>query len=202
MGGSFESAGARKVGMLIWSHLLRVEWDEPTSREGAFLQISIYRSPGGSLTGAATRFSELGALVTALPPLLTSLLNISLAHNWLHSTTRIMRLHAFLAQATLPTLPALLQLPHLDVAAARKLEAEVKLLEGRDGGDRWLQAFLALDEKRRRVLVDECCDASVGETEIREMLDVAASWPKLEVVDASFKGACGAQRRPLSCASH
>lgn len=35
MGGTFESAGARKAGVLIWGHLLRVEWDELGSREGA-----------------------------------------------------------------------------------------------------------------------------------------------------------------------
>lgn len=34
MGGTFESAGSRKVGMLLWSHLLRVDWEEPATREG------------------------------------------------------------------------------------------------------------------------------------------------------------------------
>lgn len=34
MGGTFESAGSRKVGMLLWSHLIRVDWEEPATKEG------------------------------------------------------------------------------------------------------------------------------------------------------------------------
>lgn len=99
-----------------------------------------------------------------------------------------MRLHAYLAQATLPTVPALLQLPHISLTAARKLEAKLSGLKGADGTERWVRAFLALGEDRRRRLIDECCEPSVGETEIREMVDVAESWPTLQLLEASFKG--------------
>lgn len=97
-----------------------------------------------------------------------------------------MHLHAYLAQATLPGLPPLLQLPHVSADAARKMETQVKLLKGLSGGDRWVQAFLAMSEEKRNEIVEESCE--VGETEIAEMVQVARFWPTLDILESSFKG--------------
>lgn len=52
-------------------------------------------------------------LVLRSPQLLTSLLAMTLSHNWLVPTLHVMHLHAYIAQALIPGSDELLQLPHV-----------------------------------------------------------------------------------------
>ncbi|CDZ98614.1 Molecular chaperone (DnaJ superfamily) [Phaffia rhodozyma] len=165
MGGRFDSLGNKRAGVLIWGHLLRIQWDSPSVRE------------------------ETAELLLSLPPLLASLLNISLSHHWFSTSLQIMHLQAYLAQATLPTLPNLLQLPHITFEQAQALESKVRSFRsvvGAGNGDRWVRAFNRIEKEKKKALLDEV-KVTDNETERNEMDSVAKSWPKLEIVSAKFK---------------
>ncbi|KAL7413088.1 Sec63 Brl domain-containing protein [Mrakia frigida] len=160
MSGRFESVQSRRSAAIIWSHLLRVEFEDVALKE------------------------ERATLLLSLPPLLTSILNISLAHNWLSTSLTIMKLHALLIQATLPSLPKLLQLPHFTFTEAKAAEEKLKSLKGLGGVEAWSR----ISEKRRNEVL-KAAGGVWGEDkeEVKETVQVAKSWPKLEILSARFK---------------
>lgn len=64
--------------------------------------VKLFRSP-----------SDQKSLLLRTPQMLSSLLAISLSHNWLTTTVHIMRMHAYLAQALIPGSDELYQLPSI-----------------------------------------------------------------------------------------
>lgn len=202
MDGRYDCVQSRRSAVIIWSHLLRVEFDDEALKEGEFnaSDLTSVASPfsNASLTFRfRVYFVERSTLLLSLPPLLTSLLNVSLSHNWLSTSLTIMKLHALLIQATLPTLPKLLQLPHFTYAQAKAAEEKLRSLKGAGGIEAWNRISKA---KRDEIL------NTVGgvwtENESEETLEVARSWPKLEVLSAKFKGElvrfCSRTRRDAS----
>ena len=135
--------------------------------------------------------SERATLLLALPPLLSSILNVSLAHSWLSTSLTIMKLHGYLLQATLPSLPKLLQLPHLTFAQAKAAEDKLRSLRGPGGIETWNR----LSNEQRKVVLA----GALNDEQLRETAEIARTWPKLEVLGAKFKG----QSSPAStcCAS-
>ena len=110
-------------------------------------------------------------LLKACPALLTALLNISLSHNWMDTTLRIVRLQACLVQALPDSSSPLAQLPGITPDRAVELEMS-KGCEGR----RWLEKWAKKG------------DAGSAETKM-----ATNSWPRLEITDAEFKGKSCAQ---------
>jgi len=96
-----------------------------------------------------------------------------------------MKLHALLIQATLPSLPKLLQLPHFTFAEAKAAEENLKALKGPGGIDAWSRIS---EKKRNEVLKVAGGVWGEDQEELRETVDVAKAWPKLEILSARFKG--------------
>jgi hypothetical protein len=105
------------------------------------------------------------------------MLNISLAHNWLSTTTLIMSLSSRLVQACPNVDAPLAQLPGIDVeTAAQAGRADSKL---REHG--WQRYLSGMDEEERRELlkVDEFTEESKAALRRIELLEVS---------NVSFKG--------------
>jgi translocation protein SEC63 len=113
---------------------------------------------------------EQTALLLQTPASLTSLLSITLAHNWLIPTLHVMHLHAYLAQALLPGEDALLQLPCVEKDEARAIEKV-------GGGVKEL--IQSLEEK------------NASQDKVHAVQRAAERWGKLEIIDAQFKGLFG-----------
>ncbi|KAH8118300.1 Sec63 Brl domain-containing protein [Phellopilus nigrolimitatus] len=110
-------------------------------------------------------------LLLRSPSLLTSLLNIAMAHNWLTPTLNAMRLHAYLTQAISPSSPsheilALTQLPHIS-------ESDVKAVVEQ------------LDESSLEGFINHLQESNDARAE--EATKAIDSWGRLELVEASFK---------------
>lgn len=118
-------------------------------------------------------------MLLVLEPILTSLLNVSLAHSWLDTSRIIMHLHGLLAQGTLPFLPKLLQLPNVSFEQAKKAEDSPDLIRKSDP----IRAWAWLSDTQRKAALPEL-DAQA----LQQTVDVAKKWPRLEVIDAKFKG--------------
>lgn len=110
--------------------------------------------------------AELETILTTIQPLLTGLVNISLAHNWLNTSLLCMNLQPSLVQAVPLGISPLAQLPKITAQQATEM-AIVQKAEGKQWLTRWYNS-----------------QASAG-SEAKEM---AKFWPKLEVVSAEFKG--------------
>lgn len=91
-----------------------------------------------------------------------------------------MKLHGYLLQATLPSLPKLLQLPHLTFAQAKAAEDKLRSLRGPGGIETWNRLS---NEQRKAVLA-----GALNDEQLRETAEIARTWPKLEVLGAKFKG--------------
>ena len=91
-----------------------------------------------------------------------------------------MKLHGYLIQATLPSLPKLLQLPHLTFAQAKAAEDKLRSLRGPGAIETWTRLS---DEKKKIVLAD-----ALSTEELDETSEIARTWPKLEILGAKFKG--------------
>ncbi|KAK4686374.1 translocation protein SEC63, partial [Tremellales sp. Uapishka_1] len=136
------TAVARRARALIWSHLLRVDLEDVEMK------------------------SELLAVIRILPPLLNSLLNIALSHNWLATSELCIHLQPSLVQALPISVSPLAQFP--DMSPEKCIENEmVKGVQGK----RWLEKWVKLP-------------VAEGEDEARH---VALHWPRLEIVDAKFR---------------
>ena len=105
------------------------------------------------------------AMLRALPTILTALLNISLARNWLSTSLLVVRLQASLVQALPPNASPLAQLPDLDPEEAFALEMTAEA-----EGKRWAE----------KAISKKCLEG--------EAVQVAQTWPRLEITHAEFKG--------------
>lgn len=114
--------------------------------------------------GPTEQYTEQEQFLLRSPQLLTSLLAMTLSHNWLVPTLHVMHLHAYLAQALVPGSDELLQLPHVSPS----------MLSG-------LHNPSGTDELRK-LLQDQ--GASYAEDLNRASLHLG----KLEISDAYFKG--------------
>ncbi|KAJ7695116.1 Sec63 Brl domain-containing protein [Mycena rosella] len=134
-----EDARRRRAMVLLYAHLLRLDVGPGLAKEQS-------------------------ALLLQTPLLLSALLTIAQARNWLSPTLAIMRLHAFLAQA-LPPAPAprhqLAQLPG------------VKLSEAPANNNNYTAFANTLEEK---------ADGRV--TDVRKAL---GQWGRVEIVNVSFR---------------
>jgi translocation protein SEC63 len=110
---------------------------------------------------------ELDSILLTIQPLLTGLVNISLAHNWLATSTLCMSLQPALVQALPVGLSPLAQLTGITPERATEMEI-VHKAEGKRWLDKWYKADIE------------------GVSEAKNM---AKYWPKLDVVSAEFKGA-------------
>ena len=97
--------------------------------------------------------------------LLNALSNISLAHNWLSTSVLIVKLQAALVQALPLSSSPLSQFP--DIATSDALELEI--VKGAEG-KKWAEKAVKKD------LVS-------GQAKV-----VANNWPRLQIIDAGFKG--------------
>lgn len=109
--------------------------------------------------------ADLDAILLAIQPLLTGLVNIALAHNWLATSALCMKLQPALVQALPADASPLAQLPEVGLETARELE----ITKGAEG-KRWLEKYI------------KNCEVS------HETRFLVKSWPRLEVVSAEFKG--------------
>jgi translocation protein SEC63 len=105
-------------------------------------------------------------LLREVQPILTALLNISLAHNWLATSLHCISLQPALVQALPPSVSPLAQLP--GISPEQGFEQQVT---NSAEGKRWLEKWVKAD-------VEGCEEAK----------RVARSWPRLEIVSAEFKG--------------
>jgi translocation protein SEC63 len=120
------------------------------------------------LDDAPALAKEQEAVLLQTPTLLNALLSIALARNWLAPTLAAMRLHAFLAQALPPRRGLeLAQLPRVGKDEVRVLGAGPEALGA---------AATKLGEK--------------GDVRAEDVQKALERWPRLELVDAAFKGTC------------
>ena len=113
--------------------------------------------------------------VTKAIHLVTALGNIALAHNWLTAYLLTISLKQRLVQALHPTLPSTLQLPYITLPMATEIAAQ--------NGVTTVQALFQLPNEERRSLLSGLSDEEKDELET-----FGRYWPKLEIVEASFKG--------------
>lgn len=132
---------------LLYAYLLRIPIDDPSLLKAQ--DEVIFRSPA----------------------LLSSLLNIAMAHNWLTPTLNAMRLHAHLVQAVSPTLPSseatiFSQLPNVSENDVKSVLEEI--------GKPDVKTFIEHLQK-------------ISDERAKEAAKAAESWGKLELVEATFK---------------
>ncbi|GJJ07811.1 hypothetical protein Clacol_002016 [Clathrus columnatus] len=121
--------------ILLYAHLLRIPVD------------------GMLLTDQAS-------LLLHTQTLLSSLLNITLAHSWLTTAIRVMRLHAFIVQGVASDSNSVLQFPSITEDPKTLPDSLEGLVEH-------------LDAK--------------GDSRVEDVKKIGESWPRLEVVDATYK---------------
>ena len=105
------------------------------------------------------------AVLRASPLLLNAMVNISLAHNWLATSLLCIKLQPCLAQGLPASVSPLTQFPGVTLDEAEKLE----VVSGAEG-TKWCEKFVKSSER-------------FGEAKL-----VAEQWPRLDIVDAEFKG--------------
>ncbi len=93
------------------------------------------------------------------------MVNISLAHNWLATSLLCIKLQPCLVQAQPASASPLLQFTKVTINEAEKLE----IADGAQG-KKWCEKYLKTSEAK-------------GEAK-----RIAERWPRLEIVDAEFKG--------------
>lgn len=103
-------------------------------------------------------------LLLHAPILLNSLLNIVLAHNWLTTAMRVMRLHGFIVQGMTPDSDNVLQF----LGTTEDPTTFPDSVEG---------------------LVDYL--ESKGDPRVNDLKEIGESWPRLKLVDAKYKGTRG-----------
>ena len=122
--------------------------------------------------------AEKQSVVAISHKLARSLGNIILAHSWLEAYLATITLQQHLIQAFHPALPSTLQLPEVTLPIAQQAQPKT------------IDALVGLSDKgRKEALLD------MSDQQRSSAIEVAENWPKLELVDAHFKGA-----PPLQCA--
>lgn len=111
------------------------------------------------------------------------MLSIALAHNWLELTNLIMDTIQCFVQAVPISeeraVAELLQLGGLKPENARSIVAKSEL--GREG----IQGLFKVSDAERKELVGA---KDIGEQQYDHIVKVAGEWPRIEFVDAFFKG--------------
>lgn len=115
--------------------------------------------------------------------LLNSMLQISLAHNWLDVTDTIITAIQCFVQAVPLGVDApvaeLLQIGGIQLSTARHIFSKAGPVDGQG-----IQGFYQMADSKRRDLV---AAEEIGDKQYYHMVKVAAEWPRLELVDAFFK---------------
>lgn len=111
--------------------------------------------------------TEQYTLLRNVQPILNALSNISLSHNWLNTSLLVAKLQPCLVQALPADVSPLAQLPGI----TPELADEYEITKGAEG-KKWLERWAKSDSAK----------------EMRDAKIVAESWPRLEVVDAEFRG--------------
>ncbi|EST06776.1 DnaJ [Kalmanozyma brasiliensis GHG001] len=154
---SFKNASIRKALLMLYAHTLRID------------------------TGNKRLEQDKLQYAAKAVPLISGLMSISLAHNWLETTLLLMQFTQCMVQAVpLQDLAAaeLLQLPGMTPDLIKKLQASNSLAK------LGVQGFWKIpDAERKSVLTG----AGVGAKEYDQMVSVTSTWPRLELVDAFFK---------------
>ncbi|KAI9190814.1 Sec63 Brl domain-containing protein [Polychytrium aggregatum] len=116
-------------------------------------------------------------VVEQVPHLLTGLLQLSVARNWLASSLAIIELGQGVIQAQMPAEPnaALLQLPHLD-------SEQLKHFTTKKRDIRFIRQLLCLEESERRDLL-----RSLSDDQYKELMTVSLQYPQLQITKAGFK---------------
>ena len=153
------TAAAKRARALLWAHLLRLDLEDKELEAGMSLLcitpvLSILMFPTEQLS-----------ILKTLPGLLKALLNISLAHNWLSTSTLVVQLQASLVQALPPSASPLAQILDVDPEEAFELSTKNRA-EGR----------LWAEKAAKKDIVNGTAK------------DALRYWPRLEITDASFKG--------------
>jgi translocation protein SEC63 len=115
----------------------------------------------------ANIITEQRNVILQTPMLLNALLSISLARNWLTPTLAVMRLHAFLAQALAPRNFAK---KGLEIAQLPQIKADES----------------SGDVKNLTEFADTL--QSKGDSRVTDVNKALSRWPRVNVVDASFRG--------------
>lgn len=152
-----KTAPARRARALLWAHLLRMELEDAEMKSG--------KSDHMSLMTLAD-CPELDSILVSVQPILTGLVNIALAHNWLSTSTLCMQLQPALVQALPAGLSPLAQLTGITPERATEMELLHKA-EGKKWLDKWYNASI---------------------DNVTEAKNMAKYWPKLDVVSVEFKG--------------
>lgn len=161
----FRSHSIRKNLVLLYAYLLRIESSSPKLTKDAY---------------------RLGVKAERL---LNGMLSIALAHNWMDMTLQLMDMLQCFVQAVPPSpdiRPAseLMQLPGFTLEAARAV-----VLGSSQWGRFGLQGFWKMgDAERRRLLRIGKGDTLMDESTYAETVRVLGEWPRIEMVDAFFKG--------------
>jgi translocation protein SEC63 len=114
------------------------------------------------------------AVVEKSIALCTSLMHISLAHNWLAAYLTVLNVQQHIIQAFHPKLSPLLQLPNITLEQADMLAKK---------GITTIPAFVKMaSTERKEVLRD------LSTKEYEHTVKIAENWPTLEIIDARFQG--------------
>lgn len=116
--------------------------------------------------------TEQKQLLLKTPQLLTSLLSMSLSHNWLVPTLHIMHLHAYIAQALLPGADDLIQYP----GVGTEISVNTK------GHHRPAKVVSYLQEKGKDGLGTDGASLS------KDVIEAGRHLGKLQIMDVYFKG--------------
>ncbi len=172
------TAASRRAAALLWSQILRCDEISQDLKDGAFGR---YPAPSfDSLNLPRPASAERTRILLALPKILNSMLNISLAHHWLSTTTLIMSLSSRLVQATPLKDAPIAQLPGLDInTAAQAGRADEKL----KGGD-WQRYLTDMNDDAKEEL-RKAFGLSIEGDDVKAALKRI---PVLEVSNVSFKG--------------
>lgn len=121
------------------------------------------------------------------------MLQVALAHNWMELVNRLIDLIQCIVQAVPAgeesrAVAELLQLSAVTPKRARDIVAKDEL--GREG----IQGLYKMERTKARELLGV---TEIGEKQCDHILKVAGDWPRLELVDAYFKGEFARARTPI-----
>jgi translocation protein SEC63 len=166
LGGSYKGSPAQT---LLYAHLMRIELPSESLKKG------LSPFPIAKHLNTDKKPSAQDEVLLKSPMLLTSLLNIAMARNWLMPTLNAMRLHAYVTQAILPSSSVdessvFAQLPHIT-----KEEAKAAMTE--------------LNEPDMNAFIKHLQDTHNAKAE--EVTKAGESCGRIELEDASFRGKQG-----------
>lgn len=114
------------------------------------------------------------AIVEKSITLCTSLMHISLAHNWLSAYLTVLNVQQHIIQAFHPKLSPLLQLPGVTVEQSEALAKK---------GVTSIPAIVKMPSTERKEILKD-----LSPKEYEHAVKIAENWPTLEIIDARFQG--------------